>query len=493
MSIMEAGRLHEPQGMNCIQPIADLYSASGVRLTFFTGNNDANPGTAESSGTTILQYEDSSGIMQDFALQLSGNPFDLKPGKPVHVDVGGDSDIFDNDVLLHGFAYGEMVGKKFVANLSATHMTPFKAGDLIDILTTVPIDEAYRRLVGLLDDKTTVTGTQFTDRIEVGAGNDTVNALGGDDFVNKWDAGDLDYNGGAGFDTLNFGTAWGDYFVTPKTQTLILDLKTGTGQSPYGGTLKVDSVEKIIGTDAADKIYGSDKAEWIETQDYGADIVKARGGNDTVVLWPFAVGDRLDGGGGKDTLQTAFEYQENTLDLTDPSKNTGKFEGGSIKNFEVFNFSSTSFDSTCFLTFRAGAGSETVTVSGNRVAILYLGDGDNKATDGNGDDTITAGTGKDRLNGGGGDDFITGGGNADVFVFSLNHGHDVIKDFDPSGKTHDRIDLSAITDIANWNDLKQHHLSSVDGNAEIETGGDGSIILTGIKTGKLEEGDFVFA
>jgi Ca2+-binding RTX toxin-like protein len=441
---------------------------------------------------TLLQYENSSGILQGFAIQLAGNPFDLKPDKHVKVDIGGSSKLFDSDDLLRGFVVGEVVGNKFVGHFSATHMTPFTAGDFASILTTLPVDEAYHRFVGLLDDNTDVTGTKFTDRIEVGAGNDTVNALGGDDFVNKWDSGNLNYKGGTGFDTLDFSAADGAYFPYPKTQTLVLDLKTGEGLNPYGGKLKVDSIEKVIGTDEADRIYGSDGADWIETQDYGADLVKARGGNDTVVLWPFANGARLDGGAGKDTLTTAFEFDQNTLDLTDPSKNTGKFENGVIKNFEVFNFSSTSFDSLTLLTFKGTAKSETVTMSGSRTVILDLGNGDNRAQGGGGDDTITAGSGKDRLNGGAGDDFLTGGGASDLFVFSLGFGHDVIRDFDTSGKDHDRIDLSAIADIKNWTDLKAHHLTSIDGNATIETPDDDTIVLTSVKVKNLDENDFVF-
>lgn len=475
---------HSPidEGMDLLYFINVLKGAVELAVHYLAGSN-----------TTILQYEGDSGLLKGCAFQLAGNPYDLQSGKTVRVPVGGDTSALDSDVVLTSYVFGAMSGKKFDGNYDAARMTPFTAGEFVDILTTLPTDEAYHRFVGLFDDNTKVTGTKFDDRIEVGAGNDVVHGNGGNDIVWKWSPGNLVYDGGDGYDVLNFGTDDGAYFPNPNTQGLVIDLKTGIGTNPWGGTLKLTSVEKVIGTDGADKIYGSNKADWIETQDYGADIVKGRGGNDTVVLWPFAVGDKLDGGAGRDTLNTAFEYQENTLDLTDPSNNTGKFEGGSIKNFEVFNFSSTSFDPTTLLTFRAGAGSETVTMSGNATVILYMGDGNNKATGGGGNDTIVAGSGKDRLDGGAGDDYLTGGGASDTFVFRLNHGHDVIKDFHPSGKDHDRIDLSAITDITGWADLKQHHLDSVDGNAEIVTGEDSTIILTSVKLKNLAEGDFIFA
>jgi Ca2+-binding RTX toxin-like protein len=163
-----------------------------------------------------------------------------------------------------------------------------------------------------------------------------------------------------------------------------------------------------------------------------------------------------------------------------------------IKNFEVFNFSSTSFDPLTLLTFKGTAKSEAVTMSGARTVILDLGNGDNKAQGGSGDDTITAGSGKDQLNGGGGDDFLTGGGASDLFVFSPAFGHDVIKDFVANGRDHDKIDLSAITDIKSWADLSAHHLSNVDGNATIETVDSDTIVLTGVKVKNLDASDFIF-
>ena len=53
-------------------------------------------------------------------------------------------------------------------------------------------------MVALLDDNTTVTGTSASEGIEVGAGNDIVNAGDGDDTVYKWKSGNLTFNGGAG-------------------------------------------------------------------------------------------------------------------------------------------------------------------------------------------------------------------------------------------------------------------------------------------------------
>lgn len=447
--------------------------------------------------TTVMAFAKDDGILSGCAFRASGNPYSLNKDQEKSYEIGspvGAAQLYAMEAAaITKFDYGKIDGNgDFQPHYTASKLNPISAIDFLNIFTTLPIDESYHRFVALFDDDTTVKGTKYADIIETGAGNDKVNARGGNDIVHKWDSGDLKYSGGDGFDAISFGTSFGSYFVNPKVQQLVIDLKTGTGDNPYGGKLKVDSVEKVIGTDEADRIFGDNKRNWIETQDYGADIVKARGGNDTVVLWPFAFGAVLDGGKGKDTLKTAFEYLDNTLDLTDPSNNTGKFENGSIRNFEVFKFSSTSFDPTTILRFKAGDGSETVTVDGRRSAILDLGDGNNKVRGGLGNDTIVTGKGKDRIEGGGGDDFMTGGGGTDRFVFKNFHGHDVIRDFAVAGTKHDIVDLSGVAGIDSWNDLRKNHLTSVDGNAAIETSDDDLIILTGVAMNKLKADHFDF-
>lgn len=63
---------------------------------------------------------------------------------------------------------------------------------------------------------------------------------------------------------------------------------------------------------------------------------------------------------------------------------------------------------------------------------------------GGGDDRIAGGTGHDVLIGGLGDDMLVGGTGADVFIFTEDHRHDVIKDFDI---TQDVIRLGPSVDV----------------------------------------------
>jgi Ca2+-binding RTX toxin-like protein len=436
--------------------------------------------------------------IEDCAFRVPGNPYSLNKNEGKFYEIGSPAGAAQlhamNAAIITKFDYGKIDDNgNFQPHYTASELNPVSAIDFLNIFTTLPTDESYHKFVALFDGDTVAHGTKLGDVIETGAGDDKIYAKGGNDIAHRWDSGDLLYSGGDGFDTISFGTSYGSYFVKPKVQELVIDLETGLGDNPYGGKIKVNSVEKVIGTDAVDRIFGDNGRNWIETQDYGADLVEARGGKDTVVLWPFAFGATLDGGGGKDKLITAFEYLENTLDLTDQSKNTGKFEGGEIKNFEIFNFHSGSFDPATSLTFRAGAGSEAVIVSGRRMVTLELGDGDNKVKSGGGNDIITTGNGKDLIDGGGGGDILTGGGNADVFAFSLGHGNDEITDFGTDGKDRDRIDLTAITEIEDWNDLRNGHLSSAEGGARIDTSDGNSILLTDVDPDGLSAGNFLFA
>ena len=64
-------------------------------------------------------------------------------------------------------------------------------------------------------------------------------------------------------------------YPTRFTDQLVLDLQTGRGTSPYGGKLKIASVETINDTSAADIIRGSSRAETVASIDGGDDTFAA--------------------------------------------------------------------------------------------------------------------------------------------------------------------------------------------------------------------------
>ncbi len=288
----------------------------------------------------------------------------------------------------------------------------------------------YGYLVSLVDDDTTGTGTQFADWFDVGAGNDTVNGFGDDDLVGKFKSGDLTFDGGGGSDTLSFQAALGDVYPTAFTQTLIVDLGTGIGQSPYGGTLNLTDVENIVGTSQADQITGNGEANVIGDGrfDNGPDTINTLGGDDTVKLSPFAGGGTVDGGADNDTL--FFQYSnfvtpvENTLDLVNQANNTGIFAGGTFTNFEMFEVGTDFLPGLATFTFVGGAGNQSV-IAGLSSDNISLGTG-NDTVDGRlGDDLLNGGDGNDDLDGGIGMDTLTGGGGNDTLVGDI--GNDLLK------------------------------------------------------------------
>lgn len=249
----------------------------------------------------------------------------------------------------------------------------------------------YDQLIALLFDATTVTGSFVNDWIDVGAGNDSVSADGGDDRVSKFLAGNLVYDGGDGVDTLNLGAENGLIYPTPFIRMFEVNLTTGVGVSPYGGVFALTSVENVIGTNEADRIIGSSAANVTGDGmfDRGADYIRTLGGNDTVKVNVAVRGVDADGGTGSDTIwiETMGAVAGlNVIDLENSAANTGVFARNRFTQFENVTFSQSRAESR--LDFR-----------GSAVA-----------------NTIYGGAGNDRIDGRGGADFMVGGDGDDMFT-----------------------------------------------------------------------------
>lgn len=150
--------------------------------------------------------------------------------------------------------------------------------------------------------------------------------------------------------------------------------------------------------------------------------------------------------------------------------------------------------------FAGGAGNDKIyglggadTLHGNAGNDQLYGDAGNDKLYGDaGNDKLYGGKGNDQLYGGAGKDTLTGGGGVDTFVFRKGYGVDTVTDFNAVGKSHDILDLTGVSAITSFKDLKDNHLS-VSGNKVIidATGGD-KIILEGVKLADLDKGDFLF-
>ncbi|MFM2280403.1 MAG: hypothetical protein RLZZ444_2634, partial [Pseudomonadota bacterium] len=146
---------------------------------------------------------------------------------------------------------------------------------------------------------------------------------------------------------------------------------------------------------------------------------------------------------------------------------------------------------------RGTSGTDTLRGTGIKDVILGLaggdflyGNGGNDRLDGGaGKDVLVGGAGADILIGGAGNDVLSGGAGADTFLFGKTSGHDTITDF---AHGTDRIDLSAVTAITDFKDLRLHHV--VDHGSSIEiVWGNHSVLLNGINDiSKLSGSDFLF-
>ena len=319
----------------------------------------------------------------------------------------------------------------------------------------------YPYVVSIFNGDLTITGNAASNRLEVGAhGTATVNSGAGNDKLYVWHNKNIVFDGGADIDTILFTSALGNPYPIAPVQQLILNLATGTGQNPYGGTLSIaqNTVENVVGTAQADIITGNDQANVIGDGafDTGADIVNAMGGNDTVRRAPFAQGGSYDGGAGFDEFSFAEDLpttQPGTtvLDLLDQSANSGALAGVIVTNFErysVLNFAGQNHN----FDFRGSDNAETVVGAVTNDVINGRG-GSDRLEGRNGNDLLQGGDGDDRLIGGLGNDTLEGGQGLDIAVYFGNRANYSIV-ADGSG--------FIVTDLGNGSLEGQDHLTSIE-------------------------------
>jgi hypothetical protein len=100
-------------------------------------------------------------------------------------------------------------------------------------------------------------------------------------------------------------------------------------------------------------------------------------------------------------------------------------------------------------------------------------------------------TGKDTLTSTPGDDLFKGHGGHDTFVFAPNFGHDVIKDFAASGRSHDVVQFSKSV-FDNFADVLAH-ATQVGQDVVIAADATDSLTLKNVKLAALDKTDFHFA
>tara|TARA_Y100000815_G_scaffold245225_1_gene243963 strand:+ start:307 stop:1692 length:1386 start_codon:yes stop_codon:yes gene_type:complete len=273
--------------------------------------------------------------------------------------------------------------------------------------------------------------------------------IGDDYFISS--AGNDVYRGQAGIDQVTFlGDPTGVY----------ANLNTGRATDGWGNRDKLFSIEMLRGSMHDDRFVGSD----------GNDIMRGLAGNDFMNA----------GNGRQDTVR----YDRDTR--------FGGNDGVTVRldrEFAIDGFG----DRDILKGFENAMGSDfNDRIYGDNGNNRLIGlDGADKLFGLNGQDTLEGAAGRDVLDGGNGDDLLIGGAQFDKFVFSGRFGNDTIADFQTAGQG-ERIDLSGVNRIKSFRDLKNNHLSEVDGDAVISDNNGNTITLDGVAMDDLRVNDFLF-
>ena len=281
-------------------------------------------------------------------------------------------------------------------------------------------------------------------------GNDRFFGKQGDDYFRSSPGNDL-FNGGKGFDQAAYNHDPAGVWV---------NLNKGKATDGWGGTDTLKSIEMARGSHFDDTLIGSNVRNHLRGLD-GDDMLNGLKGRDLVRY------DRDAYYGGNDgvTVNLKKGFAGDGFGSTDTLKNLEDVMGTDSKDKII-----------------GDKGKNVLEGLGGNDLLKGLG----------GKDALYGDKGKDRLDGGNGDDILTGGGGADRFMFKgKNFGNDTITDFQTGGRKEE-IDLDKVATIKSFKDLKNNHLSEVDGDALIEDGNGNSILLIDVAMSDLSANDFIF-
>jgi Ca2+-binding RTX toxin-like protein len=230
----------------------------------------------------------------------------------------------------------------------------------------------------------------------------------------------------------------------------------GSGDGP-NGVFQRHYAANIDGSTHADKLTGTGWGEYLI----------GYGGN-----------DRLDGKGGNDVL--AGGYGNDTYIVNS-------------KGDQVQEWAAQGTDTVLASISYTLAGSVENLVLTGKASIAGTGNGLSNHITGNlGANTLKGLAGADFLTGGKGNDKLFGGADADHFIFLAGDGADKIMDFDSKGADHDVIDLSHVSGLSDFADLKAHHMEQHGSSVVIEFTAHDSVTLEGVKIKDLSAAEFHF-
>jgi Ca2+-binding RTX toxin-like protein len=407
--------------------------------------------------------------------------------------------------------------------------------------------------IDLGDGKNTITtGKGVIQSILTGKGDDTVTVGGGVSMMNLGDGDNVVNVTGKG----NVGTIMGDtgddtVNITGAGSVAVINLAKGdnvinTGTGTVSAIVTYLGNQTIhVGTGGAGVIRLSDGNSHVEADGHVGQLMAGPG--DKSLIFHAAVGT-VDIGGGTNTIVFGGQYVD-ALAITDGTDTITLQNGCNLNQVvtgddndiihaeqgevgtaqmgtgddaiytgaaSIGHASMGTGNDTVYFgkmtdlkndsTFNGGSGTDTMSFQNVGVSITAsLGENGAQATSagtvrfwnfeeligGSGADTLTGSNGADILGGGKGDgDKLTGGGGVDTFIFNTGDGKDEITDFDFTAR--EKIDLSGVKGITDFNDLKTHFSSDGAGGTIIDFGGGDQLTIDHVSSGRLSDANFIF-
>lgn len=389
------------------------------------------------------------------------------------VTVGETGEVRGTEFAIVGFTVNTDPLNLINHGLVFSSETAFSSSNVADMLenTSIIIGDITTKSGG---DEVRNSGS-ITGNVELDGGNDTYNGRGG--------SVDGEIRGGEGNDT---------YIVDGTGDTIVELASEGSDEVQSFGTYTLgDNLENLnlrgsaningTGNDLVNTFNGNSGNNVFKGK-AGSDIFEASGGDDA-----------FRGGSGFDTADYSNQNREMVIDLgTGTAIALGKFTDTLSKIERVIG----------------GNRDDTIVGDGGDNNLLG-GDGDDELSGRGGIDNIFGQAGADMLFGNGGQDFLDGGasndtleggtGNdnsfggagGDVFVFAGSFDNDQIFDFDVN-QAGEKIDLSGVSSIRNFNDLRNNHLTDNGVNSTIDDGNGNTILIFGVIESDFTAGDFIF-
>lgn len=469
--------------------------------------------------------------LSNYTTRLS---IDLRPGQHSDFDVGGNfqrADLGYYEARQTYMARGHLFNALLHASDQRSLIENAIGGSNDDLITGNVGDNHLSGGSG----NDSLLGGDGNDTLAGGFGNDSLQGEDGDDhFTLANETGTDTLDGGNGSDWLD---------ASAITKSVQIDLAQGTYTTQNGqGT--ASNVENAHGGTVADTLTGDENAN-ILVGFQGKDSLMGAAGDDE--LQGGSQNDQLFGGSGRDSIHGGAHddtlYGGDGYDRLWGQGNNDHLNGGAggdrlwgDAGSDILN-GGKGFD-----LLYGGLGNDTLygNDGGDK---LWGGSGNDQLFGGNGNDQLTGGSGDDQLLGGAGNDVIngtsgnntvkgnqgddtlnggasadlviggegadviisdggsqtqlTGGRGHDTFVFHNAYNTSIITDF--SANNAEKIDLSRITEIADFTDLiTNHSFASTEGDFVIN-GGLLAVRLVGVSYDDLVNGiggytadDFLF-